>query len=372
MLSAVIARPSPQTLLALAALIACAACVAPNVSGADAKPNQAGKADAATVFAKQAPLAGPATGPAPHMVGTYVWSGRADENYKPFFQWEFRLVGGTAAATGITARVVTLGPDRKPLVTGAWKTLGNLASGASRDFDYKLNCPNPPAYQIELTWKEGKEIYLCWDKVSVPVALSDQAMTSFLVSINQNADYNASARTAAVTWMLWNIGGQPAREVVQTVRFLDDKGKEVAKADFKPEKGEVPAGLVKEQKFTATKIPPFSVISIGTKSTDAGSLATLDPGSFTGAKDVEVAKIHVDGKQLAGRVRNGTGAALMGVVVSVTLQTRDGKTVKHFDVPVGKMAVDEERDWAADLTGVGAWSGYEVGWHNDANSTTAP
>jgi hypothetical protein len=352
-------------------LLACAA-VPAQLQCADSRPSQAGKADAAAAFAKQAPQAGPATGPAPHLVGTYVWSGRADENYKPFFQWEVRMIGGTAAASGLNVRVVTLGPDRKPLVTGPWKPLGSLASGASRDFDYKLNCTNPPAYQIEMTWKEGKETYLCWDKVSVPVALSDQAMTSFLVTINQNAEYSDSARTALVTWTLWNIGGQPGHEVVQTVRFLDDKGKEVAKADFKPENGEVAAGLVKDEKFTAKKIPPFSIISIGTKATDAGTLATLDPGAFTGAKDVEVAKIRVDGKQLKARVRNGTGAALMSVVVSITLQTRDGKAVRHFDLPVGKLAADEERDVVADLTGVGVWSSYEVGWHNDGAGTSAP
>ena len=368
MLSAIVPRrPLPILLLAGTLLVLQTA----GAWCADAKPMQAGKADAQAAFAKQAASVPPASGPGPRIAGCYIWSGRADETYKPFFQWELRLAGGTASETGLSIRVVTLGTDRKPLVSGPWKVLGTIASGASRDIDYKLNCPNFPAYQVEFTWKDSKDAALGWDKVSLPVMLSELSGTSFLVSLNQNADYSDSAHTAAVSWTLWNIGAQPAHDVVQTVRFLDDKGKEVAKADYKPEKGEIAAGLNKEEKFTARKIPAFSVISVATKLTDAGTLSSLDQGSFTGAKDVEIAKVHVDGKQLKARVRNGTGAALSAVVVSITLQSRDGKPVKHYDLTVGKLAADEERDVSADLTGVGSWSGYEVAWRNDAGAATA-
>ncbi len=335
-------------------------------------PNQAAKVDAQGVFAKQAAAAGSVTpGAGPRLAGSYIWSGRADENYKPFFQWELRLGGGTTALSGLSMRLTTLGPDRKPLVQGAWKPLGSLGAGASRDIDYKLNCPNFPAYQIELTWQGGKDSWIGWDKYAVPASLGELAQGSFVVTLNQNAEYSDSARTAAVTWMLWNLGAQPAHDVVQTVRFLDDKGREVAKADFKPENGEVAAGLVKEQHFTAKKIPPYSAISVVTKLSDAASLGTLDGGSFTGAKDVEVAKIHLEGKSLKARVRNGTGMALAGVVVSITLQNKDGKAVKQLELPVGKIAADEERDLSIDISGVPAWIGYEVGWHNDAAAATA-
>jgi len=339
---------------------------------AKAASNQPAKADAQGVFAKQAAAAGSvAAGPSPRIAGSYIWSGRADENYKPFFQWELRLAGGTTAVSGLSVRLTTLGADKKPLASGAWKPLGSLGAGASRDIDYKLNCPNFPAYQVELTWQGGKESFIGWDKYAVPAGLGDLATSSFVVTLNQNAEYAEAAHTAAVTWMLWNLGAQPAHEVLQTVRFLDDKGREVAKADYKPENGEVAAGLVKEQHFVAKKIPPYATISIVTRLSDAASLSTLDGGAFTGAKDVEVAKIHVEGKQLKARVRNGTGNALSGVVVSITLQNKDGKAVKQLELPVGKLNADEERDLSADLSGVAAWVGYEVGWHNDASAASA-
>ena len=346
-----------RLLLALALLLPGLA--APGADGggagkAAAAPNQPAKADAQGVFAKQAAAAGNlAPGPMPRIAGSYIWSGRADENYKPFFQWELRLAGGTTAVAGLSVRLTTLGPDRKPLVAGGWKPLGSLAAGMSRDIDYKLNCPNFPAYQVELNWQGGKESFIGWDKFAVPAGLGDLATTSFVVTLNQNAEYADAARTATVTWMLWNLGAQPAHDVVQTVRFLDDKGREVAKADYKPENGEVAAGLIKEQRLVAKKIPPYATIMVVTKLSDAASLSTLDGGSFTGAKDVEVAKIHVEGKQLKARVRNGTGIALNGVVVSITLQNKDGRAVKQLELPVGKLASDEERDIAADLSGVG-------------------
>jgi hypothetical protein len=340
-----------------------------------AAANQPAKADAQAVFAKQAAAAAAAgsvaAGPGPRVSGCYIWSGRADETYKPFFQWELRLSGGTSAVSGLSVRLSTLGPDRKPLATGAWKALGSLDAGKSRDIDYKLNCTNFPAYQVELTWQGGKESFIGWDKYAVPAGLGDLAMTSFVVTLNQNADYADASRSATVTWMLWNLGAQPAHEVVQTVRFLDDKGREVAKADYKPENGEIAAGLIKEQRLVAKKIPPFSTISVVTKLSDAAALSTLDGGSFTGAKDVEVAKIHVEGKQLKARVRNGTGMALGGVVVSITLQNKEGKAVKQLELAVGKLNADEERDISADLSGVASWVGYEVGWHNDATAAAA-
>jgi hypothetical protein len=337
-----------------------------------AAPNQPAKADAQGVFAKQAAAAGnlPA-GPSPRIAGLYIWSGRADENYKPFFQWELRLAGATTAVSGLSVRITTLGPDKKPLASGAWKPLGSLGAGQSRDIDYKLNCPNFPAYQVELSWQGGKESFIGWDKYAVPAGLGDLATASFVVTLNQNAEYAEASHSAVVTWMLWNLGAQPAHEVVQTVRFLDDKGREVAKADYKPENGEVAAGLIKEQHFTAKKIPPFSSIAVVTKLSDAASLSTLDGGAFTGAKDVEVAKIHLEGKQLKARVRNGTGAALSAVVVSITLQNKEGKAVKQLELAVGKLAADEEREISADLSGVGSWVGYEVGWHNDTTAASA-
>jgi hypothetical protein len=335
---------------------------------------QAGKADAKQAFAKQAGGATQPTGRSPGFVGVYLWGGRADENYKPFHMFELRLKGGSTALAGLACRITTLSPARQSQTQGGWKTLGSLAAGASLDFDYKLNGPTFTTYQVELTWKgdkaEGKETYLAWDRFIPPTTLGELSGASYLVVLNQNFEYDAAKRVASVTYMLWNIGGQPARDVLQTIHFKDDKGKDVATFDYAPEKGEVPAGLVKEQKLTAPKIPAFANISVATRLSDNTTVA--DPGAFTGAKDVEIAKVRAEGKLLKARVRNGTGNDLAEVVVTISLQGKDGKVIKSFDLAVGALGKGEEREVSADLAGVPAWSGYEVGWKSSDAAARAP
>jgi hypothetical protein len=330
---------------------------------------QAGKADAQAAFARQAASAPKPAGDKPAITGEYLWSGRADENYKPFFMWEFRLKAGSAALSGLQARVTTLDPKKQAQSPGAWKPLPSLAAGGALDFDFKINCPTFNAFQVELTWTGGKETFLAWDKLAVPVALGELTGTSFLVSLNQNFEHDPASGKAQVSYSLWNIGGQPGQEVVQTIRFKDDKGKDVFTYDHKPEKGLVPAGFVGEQKLVVSKVPAFATISIGTKSSD---LATVDPGSFTGAKDIEIAKVRAEGKLLKARVRNGTGADVDGVTVTITLQTREGKAVKAIDLPVGRLAKGEEKELSTDISGVPAWSGYEAGWASSAPPAAAP
>lgn len=329
----------------------------------------AGKPDAQAAFARQAATAPKPGGDKPAITGEYLWSGRADDAYKPFFMWEFRIKAGAVALSNLQFRVTTLDPKKVAQTAGAWKPLPSLAAGGAVDIDYKLNCPTFNAFQVELTWTGGKETFLAWDKLAIPLALGDLGGTSFLVSLNQNFEHDPATGKAQISYSLWNIGGQAGQEVVQTIRFKDDKGKDVFTYDHKPEKGAVPAGYVGEQKFTVNKVPSFATIAIGTKSSD---LASVDPGAFTGAKDVEIAKIRAEGKLLKARVRNGTGADIEGVTVSITLQTREGKAVKTIEMPVGRLTKGEEKDLSADITGVPAWSGYEAGWASSAPATPAP
>jgi hypothetical protein len=361
-----------------AACLLLLAAVAPGLLGAaETKPktstasgpawSQAGKADAQQAFARQAATAPAPTGANPAFTGSYVFSGRADENYRPFFQWELRLKAGKAALDGLRLRLTTLDGARKPLLAGPWKDLPPLAPGAARDLDYKLNCPNWQAYQIELEWKGGKDTHLGIDKFSVPIGLADVAQVSYLVLVNQN--FETAGAGAVVTYGLWNIGGQPVRDLVQTIHFRDDKGRDVATRVYQPEKADLPGGYVKDHKVEVKNVPKFATVTISNRMTDT---ASLDQGSFTGAKDVEIAKVHAEGKKMKARVRNGTGADIEGLVVTITLQASDGSAVKALDLPVGHLAAGAEQELSADIAGVPAWSGYEVGWHTDAQPAPAP
>ncbi len=325
---------------------------------------QAGKADAKQAFTRQAATAVKPTGDTPGFVGLYLWGGRADENYLPFHMWELRLRAGTAALSNLRCRITTLTQTRQIQKQGPWKILGSLAANAALDFDYRLGGAIFNVYQVELLWQndkvESKETYLAWDRFTPPVAVSQFANSSYLLVINQNFDYDVAKRTAAISYVLWNIGGQAGHDVLQTIHFKDKMDKDVATFDFAPEKGVVAAGLVKEQRITAPKIPAFVTISIATRLNN--DTTTMDPGAFTGAKDVEIAKVRVEGKLLKARVRNGTGSDLIDVVVTISLQGKDNQIIKSFDLAVGALPKDEERDISTDLTGVPSWNGYEVGW----------
>jgi hypothetical protein len=166
----------------------------------------AGKPDAKASFAKQI---GSAPKPAawPTIVGEYLWSGRADDNYKPFFMFELRVRGSTKVLDSAKYRVVTIDPARKAQTTGAWVNLGKLSPGETRDLSYKLNGPTFQAFQVEIAWKDGakdaQETYLAWDKVAMlPVALSEVANVPFLISLNQNFEYDDAKKTAAVSYTL--------------------------------------------------------------------------------------------------------------------------------------------------------------------------
>jgi hypothetical protein len=325
----------------------------------------AGKPDAKASFAKQA---GSAPKPAawPTIVGEYLWSGRADDNYKPFFMFELRVRGATKALDSAKYRVVTIDPARKAQTTGAWINLGKLSPGETRDLSYKLNGPTFQAFQVEIAWKDGakdaQETYLAWDKVAMlPVALSEVANVPFLISLNQNFEYDDAKKIAAVSYTLWNIGGKPAKDVVQTIQFKDGTGKTVFSHEFKPAKGDLAGNYIGDIKLNVNKVPNFANLAIATKMTD---ISSLDPGSFTGAEDVEIAQVHAEGKTLKAKVRNGYKVSLAGVVVAITLTDGNGKAVKAMDLPVGEMKAGEERDVSADISTVGSWSGYEVGWRS--------
>ena len=320
---------------------------------------EAGKPDAKEAFARQAGSAAK-PGPIPQFIGEYLWSGRADNEYKAFFMFELRLQGAVANLADASYRIVTLTHERKPMTSGPWMTLGALPSRATRDLSYKLNCPTFPAFQIELKWKGGAENYLVWDKVAtIPLALSDVAKMPFLISLNQNFEHDEKKKIADVSYMLWNIGGVAAKDVSQTIIFKDSNGKPVHTHDFKPNKGEVPANYVGEQKLTVAKVPMFGVLAISTKLTD---LTTLDPGSFTGARDIEIAEVVADGKVLKAKVRTGLKGPVAGLVVTITLIERNGKVIKRLNIPVGDLAQHQIQALTADISDVKSWAGYEVSW----------
>lgn len=371
--------PIPRRSAALAALLLPLLCASGAVGAdqpaADKPPTPArgpagaaaGKADAKATFARQAASAQAPSGAAPGFVGASIWSGRADESYRPFFQWELKLAGGSAAARELKARIATLGPSRQVLHQGDWKSWGQLDAGGALEVDYRSNCPIFPAYQVELAWAGGTETYLACDKRVPPVPMSEVKELGWVVAVNASVELppeKEKRKPAVVTWTDWNVGGKAAREVEHTLHLLDETGKEVKKVTWRAAERTIAPGAIVERRTELKGMPAFVTLTIGV--TQADEAATAAAQGFTGAKDIEIAHVRAEGGKLHARVRNGLDAAQEGVVVTVALQDKAGATVATVELPVGAIASGEEKAASAALTAAAGWSGYEVSWRGGA------
>ena len=326
-----------------------------------------GAADAEAAFARQAGQVPDPSGTAPAIQGVYVWGGRADEAYRPFFQWEFRVKAG-AALGGLRLRTVTLNPDRTPAFTGEWKAVGGLAAGARTDVSIKQNCSAFTSYQVDAEWTGGSARWVAADKISLPVSLDEVAAGPYLLATAYNHDPDTKGKVAVITWWLWNLGGVAANETVQTVVFLDPNGKTVASREVKT--GTVAPGSAKEHKLTLPKSPAgYSSINVSARCADSAAGVAAD-GGFTTAEEIEVAKVRAEGKQLKARVRNGLPKALAGLVVSLTLTDKDGKAIRTVAMGAVDLKAGAEADIAGNLGGAKGWLGYEMTW--SVAATPAP
>ncbi|MBA3685694.1 MAG: hypothetical protein H0W72_10715 [Planctomycetes bacterium] len=332
---------------------------------------EAGKADALAAFQRQAATAVQPSGAGPAIIGSYIWGGRADLEYKPFFIWELRVKAGSAALSGLRSRTVTLNPDRTPAATGAWQNIGALAPGAQVDVSIKQNCTNFPAYQVDLAWQGGTAAFVAWDKVALPVALSDLAQTSFLITTGylHDPDTVTKKKPTEIAWHVWNLGGVAATEVEQVIHFFDDAGKEVK--TFAVREKQVAGDSAMACTVVVPKVPRYATISVSATSASTASAGAPDPGAFTGAAEVEIAGVRAEGKTLKAKVRNGLDKQLQGLVVLVTLLGKDGSPVRALRLPAGTLAAGDERELSVDITGIAAWSGYEAGWELQAPPTSA-
>ena len=368
-------------LLLLVLCLPCLHCL----QAAEGKPPRtanAGKADAEAAFARQLANAPVASGAEPVVGGAYVWGGRADEQYKPFFQWELRLLAGNQALEQVRVRTITLLPDGGDAKVGDWVDMGRFDVGESRDVSLRQNCPAFSSYRLELTWKGGTATYVAADRTAVPVAASTFADMAYLVTTgyqhaaeeNKAEQKKRSGKGFPVVWWLWNIGGAPATEVVQTVRFLDGNGKEVQRETVALSEA-VPAGARLEQVLTLkTKPKDYQLISVTATSAVPVIASGAGTGGFTGAKEVEIADLRMISGQLNARVRNGLTRDLSGLVVTVTLLDAAGKAVEVVPLNVGDLASGGETAAKAAIKAT-AFVGYELGWESSKpvrpESTTA-
>jgi hypothetical protein len=336
----------------------------------EARTADASSADAEAAFARQAGKVPATDGAQPVVIGAYVWGGRADENYKPFFQWDLRIQAGTADIDGLKGRTITLNPDGSDAAVGAWQELGRIANTKSSDVHLRQNCPAFQSYRLELEWSGGSQTFVSADKTSVPVSSASFAQMAYLVTTGYMHDPEESKadqkkrkgkkKGFEVSWWLWNVGGADATDVVQTVRFLDLGGKEVAREVVKL-KDPVKGGARMEQTLSL-KEPPKGYQLLSVSAECATPLVAIGPEmGFTGAAEVEIAGIAISDGKVSAKVRNGLAKDLSGLAINITLLDANGKALETVKIPVGDLASKAE----ATVTGAVKATeimGFEVGW----------
>jgi hypothetical protein len=351
--------------VAPAALAALVAALPGLAHAADKAPTLSPQeADALACFARQAATAPRPTGAALAPIGAYLWSGRADETYRPFFEWDLRLQGGSAPIQQLRARIATLSPTRTILVQGDWAEWTAIAPGGTAEVRYRAHCPTFCAYQLEAAWSGGSETFVACDKGAVPVPLSSLKDQGFAVAVNLNDEVPTGATSGVFTWTDWNLGGKPARAVVHTIHLRDQNLKEI-KAIAITLAGDLAPGAVSSQQAKLSRLPAFATCSISVD--QAGEDLSSESQGFTGAKDIEVAELRPAGGKLQAKVRNGLPNAVDGIVVTITLQDAGGKSLGSVDIPVGHLDSGAVMPISAPLEAA-SFAGYETSWKSASPS----
>jgi hypothetical protein len=328
----------------------------------EAKPKAnalAGKADARREFSRQAATAPTPNGPIPAIVGCFLWNSRADENYKPFFQWEIRLKSGSASLSGLKIRVATLGPQQQVIMLGPWKNLGDLPANTAIEFDYRLNCTNTPAYRVEVAWQGGEEKFLAWDRVMVPIALSSLKERPMLACVEGNAESDKKQNATLATWWLWNVGGQAVKEGVSvTVTFLNDKGKSEYSAVWKqPNNSPIPPYSAKEW-----RLPIRQAINFAGLSFQVTQPSGIEAGSVNAGGVVVSAVAHDGPDGLKARVKNASTGDLTGLVVTIALLDQKDKRIASAILPAIDLRVGDEKEVKTKLNKTVDWANFEISW----------
>ncbi|TVR41196.1 MAG: hypothetical protein EA402_13090 [Planctomycetota bacterium] len=331
--------------------------------------------DTAEVWAGQADQVAEAHGPEPVFSGMFVWSGRADRNYQPFFQWELRVRAGTQDLRDLRVRILPLGPDLAPLQaarTGHWQRLGSVATGAEVDASYMINTPIFPAYRVELEWSGGAASYLATDRQMLPRREGAASSVPELVVLDTMWDRNARSQAVVLFW-LRNQGGVEAQGVKLTLRLRDGQGKVLLEHPYEPNGGTVPAGYAQQHRVLIDRTPPFHNVQIGVTSAEVEQMV-LEAGAFSDQPVVEIAEIRAHEGRLHGKLRNGTNETLIGVEITIDLlgvEAAPGGTAQRL-ATLPRVQPGAVVEWSTDLDGISAWTGFETGLAYGVAGESAP
>lgn len=261
--------------------------------------------------------------------------GRADIALKPFHQFDCVLHAGSAALKNVRWRVATLAKPDVTAAEGEWKGIDDLAAGEKRELTQRQNWPNFTGWRIDVEWKGGAERFVAASKAMLPIPESALADAPFVVVAAQ--DWDPSGKRLSLSWTLWNIGGRPATGLVQTIRLLDDRCRQLQEHEHKVVAAVPPRGTL-DQKHDLDQVPVFGIGVIT-------AVLPITDAPLAGAAGYGVAVPD----RAKPRLRNTTA----GSIEQVTVRLDAGAV----PVRLGTLAASEERDLPGLPSKNASWSG---------------
>lgn len=315
-------------------------------------------AEALAAFKAQATAE--AAGETPMVVGTWIWGGRADIQYKPFFEWDLRLAAGIRDCQDLRLRIATLGPKQEVLREGTWIGLGTLAASAQRDVAARLNCPTFGAWRCDLAWNGGSAAFVGTDKQTLPVPVSEAKDEPQLITVNASGEPDKTRKTVTVTWNLWNLGGAPASGVVQTVVLKDAAGKVVASGELKADKAALPAHGSRECRLVVANAPDYASVSVQTRQEGEAKRIVLTPKRGEGP-DLAVERIVIEAGHLTATVVNHLGRPVAAATVEIVF-TSGGKEARTITLPIEALADGATATPSTEVGTLPAWDEFGTSW----------
>ncbi len=305
--------------------------------------------DAKEKWAQQQPNVVVGVEGTPYVLGSHLWRGRGDEDYKPFHRWELSVHAGDADRNNLRVRIIPLDArlNEQTVVQPHLYTVPPLAAGTSCHVSYKLNCTKVTGYKVILSWDDGEALYESDNEFDLPyVRNSAGDKVARLVVSEPDFEYSKRHKKAKVTFYLANRGAVDAEEVVCTVHFMDEKGKALRTHEYKPDKkGIIEAGYGKQQTFIVKKVKPFYTIRITTAKKESLVVGGTEEDLVPGELNIIQAAVTGDKESphFTATVVNLTGTLLNTVTVALELTDAEGTVMKSYTLKTSDPLPDGER-----------------------------
>ncbi|MFM2090403.1 MAG: hypothetical protein RLZZ127_892, partial [Planctomycetota bacterium] len=111
------------------------------------------------------------------------------------------------------------------------------------------------------------------------------------------------------------------------------------------------------EKAVARNIPVFANVRITARCAEDAAAAS---GRLTGAAELQVGRLRLEGTTLRAAVRNGLAEPVQGLTVELDLLGADGTSLRTVTLPKMDLAAGEVREVAVEVGRLAAWTSFST------------